>query len=395
MYLHVSYDLAIIDEIHKFLTDTRYTYLLMLRDRVKFWLALIGIIPPEKERDMIVGLAPIIDEITAEEAVRNNWIAPSIQYNLKLEFTDVDKIKYIKYSHMIGETLDLFRGSHLKVKYDNRPIFESDFDLIYACYTGKKLPHGYIEGKLFREMIAKQMGWSIDLDLTTEYGKQRDKYWNPNNIYDRTKAFQSIIRNRNELISNNDVKLKAVIDIVTKYDVPTIIFNENIDFVTQIADSLGVNAIAYHSRIESRPIWDDINNDWVRYKSGDKAGEPKKFGKDTIKSETIQGMISGKYKYLVTAKALDEGLTIPNLELVIITSGSTNPIQQGQRSARGLTIDDNNPTKQTKIFNLYFDDILIKGDNEGITIIKSRDKQKLIDRQVETAIELLNLDEIS
>jgi hypothetical protein len=82
-----------------------------------------------------------------------------------------------------------------------------------------------------------------------------------------------------------------------------------------------------------------------------------KFGKtmtesvDKIKEETIQGMITGKYKYLVTAKALDEGLTIPNLELVIITFGSNNPIQQGQRSARGSTIDVLNDKKQTKIFN--------------------------------------------
>ncbi len=384
-------DLVIVDEVHKFLSDKRYEVLKELRSKSKWWLNLLGIMPHEKDRDMICALAPVIDKITTQEAVEKGWVSPHIEYNICLEFSDEDRIRYIKLSSLIKDTLDIFKDVHRKVKYQNKELFQSDFELIYACYAGKKLSHGFVEGKKIREITANIMGWNTNLDLYTEYGRQRDKYWNPNNIYERCKSFSINVKLRNNIISNNNIKLDMINNLITKYPVPTIIFNESIDFVTKIADSLGKDAIAYHSQIESRPIWDNDNNDWFRYASGKKQGQPKMFGKDKIKEETIQGIINGKYKYLVTAKALDEGLTIPNLEQVIITAGSTNLIQQGQRKGRGTNIDINNPNKQTKIFNLYFNDIyLVDGG-----IIRSRDKTKLLERQTNSAIEISNLDEIS
>lgn len=385
------FDLVIVDEIHKFLTDIRYNILLELKSRAKWWLSLLGLMPHEKNRDMIIAVAPVIDEITQEEAIYKGWISPFIEYNVKLELSDIDKTRYIKFTNIIKETLTIFDGVHNRIQINGVKVFDSDFDLIYACYSGKRLPHNFIEGRTFRLMTAEVMGWYPSIDITTDYGKQRNEYWNPNAIYERCKNFTGIIKFRNEILANNDIKLNAIKDLIDKYPIPTIIFNESIDFVTKIANILGKDAIAYHSKIESRPIWNEDINDWIRYKTGDKKGEPKVFGKDTIRDETIKGIISGKYKYLITAKALDEGLTIPNLEQVIITAGSTNPIQQGQRIGRGLTIDNNNSSKQTKIFNLYFDDIIL--DNN--TIIKSRDKTKLLERQSKNAIEITMFDEIS
>lgn len=387
----LTYDLVIVDEVHKCLSEVRYDILTKLRLSAHWWINLLGIEPHEKEKDMISSLAPIIDRITPKEAIEKKWIAPSIEYNFRLDLSEEDKIRYIKYSNYMFETLDLFKGIHNKVLYNNQKLFESDFDVVYACFTGKKIPHGFVEGSKFRDMVADVMGWSRDLDLDTEYGSQRNVYWNPNAIYDRCKAFTRIVRERNNILTDNDVKLNAVLDIIKHNPVPSIIFNESIDFVVKIADALGKDAIAYHSRIESRPIWDDKMEDWIRYKTGAKQGEPKKFSKDFIKTEFLEGIILGKYKYLICAKALDEGVTIPNLEQVIITAGSTNPIQQGQRSARGCTIDINNPNKQTKIINLYFDDIHL----ESGKIIKSRDKAKLLERQTENVIDIISLDEIS
>ncbi len=385
------YDLVVVDEIHKMLSEVRYACLNELHVMSKWWLNLLGIMPNDKGKIMIESFAPVIDEITVDEAMSNNWVSDSIEYNLALELSDDDKLRYIRFTNMISETIKLFDGVHNRVLYNNQKIFESDFDLIYACYTGKKVKHGYVEGIKFREMVASVMGWQSNLDLTIEYNDERNKYWNPNAIYERTKLFTTIVKQRNEILANNEIKLNCVVDIIKKYNSPTIVFNESIDFVTKIADSLGKDAIAYHSKIESRPIWDDENNDWFRYKDGAKKDQPKMFGSSKIKDETIKGIISGKYKYLITAKALDEGLTIPNLEIVIITAGSTNPIQQGQRIGRGCTIDNNNPNKQTKVFNLYFDDIILE-DNK---IIKSRDKTKLIERQGKNAIYLMDLNEIS
>jgi len=128
----------------------------------------------------------------------------------------------------------------------------------------------------------------------------------------------------------------------------------------------------------------------LRYKGGKRAGEVKLFGKDVLRKSIIQNMKNGELLFLATARALDEGLDIPNLEMVITTAGTANPIQYTQRNARGKTVDIYNPDKVTKIINLYFDDFY---DEEG-NLNKSRDKTKLLYRQQEANSEVKYIKDI-
>jgi len=365
-----AFALLVVDEIHKFTTDQNIEVLKGLSGISKRRLGLTGTYP---NNYTISNLFPIVDRISETEALENNWISQFSEYNIPVSLTAEEKIKYIKFSKPIQETMELFRGKARQLDPKHQAV-RDDLDLIYSCYSGKKIRNvGYIHGERFRNGLAKLMGWSNNMDLTTEYNQQREQYWSPNNLYERCKQFKQFVERRNELLINNENKLKIIQEIIETNDVPTIIFNESTEFVNTIADELGDKAIPYHSNIKSRPMIDKETGQVIKFKTG----KVKMFGPVTLKNMAIEGIKSGEYKYLVTAKALDEGLNLPELEQVIITAGSSNPIQQLQRSGRAKAIDENNLSKITRIFNLYIDDFI---DETGETI-KSRDKSKLVERQ--------------
>ncbi len=358
----------IIDEIHKFSSDDNKQLLKDLWNNSKFRLALSGSYPRDR---FYTDMFPIVDTITEIEAIKKGWVSDFIEYNIPVQLGKKDRVRYEKYSKLISETLNLFKG---KTPYINKGVelVKSDMDLIYACYSGKRAFGKYIPGEAFRMPLVRAMGWSQDMDLSKESAKQINHYWNPNNLYERCKEFKHFVQNRNEILINNEEKLEAVLRLVENNTEPTIIYNSSIDFVNTIAGAIGNKAIQYHSKMKSAPVYDPDTGDFIRQKNG----KVKVFGATRMKTKAIEGIKSGKYLYLVTVKSLDEGLDIPELEKVIITAGSANPIQQIQRSARGKTISGNKE-KITKIYNLYIEDFI----SDFGELVKSRDKTKLIERQ--------------
>ena len=362
--------LLIVDELHKF-ADRSFRYSLdKLCEQSKFRLGLSGTYP--YNNSFILSKFPVVDVIYEHEAIEKGWITPFDEYNIPVQLTEEEQDRYIKYSAFISETIELFKGKRKYVDESGQYISD-DLQLIYACYSGLKYKKQYIKGNEIRDTLAKALGWKQNLNLSNNYNKKLDKYWNPNSIYERCKTFKNIVDYRNELINNNENKLKAVLEIIKLNDVPTIIFNDSIDFVNRLTEALGSKAIPYHSKIKSVPIYNEETNDWERYSTG----RIIKYGAKRLKKIAIDGIKSGKFKYLITVRSLDEGLDLPELEQVIVTAGSANPVQQKQRTARAKTVNFNNIDGISNIFNLYIDDFT----NSLGQSYKSRDKQKLIYRQ--------------
>ncbi|KAF5080410.1 hypothetical protein DSECCO2_120540 [anaerobic digester metagenome] len=370
--MYKTWDLFIVDELHRYSTPDSRNMIIQVAQMSASRLGLSGTYP-YKDRE-IKKWFPVFDVITEQEAAEKGWISDYIEYNIPVELDESDKIRYTNYSTFITETLELFKD---KARYMNGSIqlVEDDYDLIRACYVGAKVRYEnitYIPSEVFRNAVASIMGWNKNLDLSIPSNRELDIYWNPNNIYERCKQFTSYVSKRNEILINNNNKLNMVLSIIKANPVPTIIFNESIDFVERIADALGCEAIAYHSKIKSRFIYDEHGN-----KVCFSTGRPKIFGATKLKEEAIQGIKSGKYKYLITAKSLDEGLDLPELRQVIITAGSTNPISQIQRVGRVKTTDNKDLNKIAHIFNIYVEDF-VNGIGDKV---KSRDKSKLFSRQ--------------
>ena len=384
--------LIIVDEIHKYVTTTK-TY-----NRVKsicdnnFVLGLTGSLPTDSEHlRRFNELAPVVDTITEEEAIENKWITKYTEYNIPLAFPFDLQRRYVLLSEHIAETLQLFKGTAKLINsldiYDNIYLgFKSDYEVITACYVGRKdITSGrYLKPSEVREIVGKANGWKIELNLHNDYDKQIEQYWSPSNIYKRVYTFNNFVRERNEIINNHPSKIQTINNIIFRTKlVPTLIYVKSIEFAEELATTLNniatkEIAICYHSKIKSRPLVDINTGDFYKYKSGKKKDLPMIFGKIKLKRKYIEYLQSGVIKILITVESLNEGLNVPNLKRVIIAGASNNPITHYQRANRVRTIDENDIDKVSEVINIYFDDFTYSDKNE---LIISRDKSKIINKQ--------------
>lgn len=374
----VRYRLVIIDEIHKFVRLSNIDVHLANLVRIsKFRLGLLGILPDKEYVDLITQFAPVIDTVSYEDAIENKWIAKFREFNLGLTLTDSDKIRYARYTSRLKDTLQQFRGLHKLYKVNGVSVFNGELDLIISCHSGKKMLGKYVSSVKIRESVANLNGWNINLDLNNAEELEIDNRWNPVNLYNNCKVFKATMDSRNEIMINNDVKLKMIVDIMKLNPVPTIIFNESIEFVERVTAALneaGIKSVPYHSRIASRPLIDPATGEYFRTKTTDKI---KIFGKTLLKRYAADGLNQGYFTCLVTVKSLDEGFNCASIEQVITSGGNTNPITYSQRIARGNRINPLKLDKLTTIINLYFEDFVLPDNSH----INSRDKAKLISRQ--------------
>jgi len=382
--------LLIVDEIHRFTSDIRLNIISGKFIKYNNILGLTGSYP--YNNITINKYCPVIDKISETEAIRNNWISNFVEFNIKLDLTDEDKEKYIKHSNIMNEVFDIFKDSHKRLVYnDGRYIFNSDFEVIMACYSGKKIDNVYVKSHDVREALSQAMGYNTTLKLDTEYNKNIDKYWNPINIKNNVTKYYTAMQQRNVIHNYNEVKLKAVLELYLIYkDKNIITFNGSIDMADAITDSVNntiskIKAVSYHSKIKSKYITDFITGKILTTK----AGKPKKFSAIKQLDHIKQGFKYKFYNMLNTVNAVDEGFDLDILDMVITTSGSTNPVQYAQRTARGKTINYYNPNKITIIINLFFDDFI---DEKG-KFYKSRDKTKLKIRQQNKYIATFTMNE--
>ena len=388
-------DLLVLDEVHKLFTDEALNAIKFID--YKYILCLTGSKLNQKQVSILNSLnAPIVDSISEEEAVEQGWVSNSVEYNLAIQLDEHDKIRYAKYTAQITETLEIFKGVYKRINsVFKHTIFDSDFNLVLSCFTGvyykdknRNNSKTFIKPTVLRAILADTMGWTKDMSLDNEYNKRINKYWNPDNIFERAKKFKDFVKQRNDILICNRPKINAVIEILKRNSVPTICFNESIAMVDTLSDYFVTDGIPYHSAIESRYVINPNTGKPFCYKNG----EPKKLGQTSLKKLAINGIKRGMYKYLFTAQSLNEGLTIENIEQVITTGGSCNSMTHSQRIARGKTYDYLNPNKKCIIINLYIDDFNIDSKE-----VKSRDKQKLILRQQDSEnipIWISNIDEI-
>jgi len=398
--LEINYKLLIVDEVHKFTAPERYKLLSKLT--YTSILGLTGTYPTGSNKAKLDEYCPVVDTIYEQEALANKWISQFREYNIPCYLTDEDKERYEKFSIPIRETLDIFKNVHKKFRRtDNTFMFDSDYSLINACKSGVNTVDQlgrslYISATDIRYTTALFMDWSLSLDLSSDYGKSRNDNWHPDNIKVKAFIFADFVSKRNEILINNQIKADKVVELIKLFPNKTICFNESTFLADTITDNLNKAfdrpiATVYHTNITSRPLWDKVINDYIRYGSGAKKGEIKMFGKTTLRNIAIDGLRTGEYTVLLTAKALDEGLDIPSIEQVITTAGTANPIQYAQRGGRGKRVDAYNPNKVTKIFNLYFEDFI--GVNG--TLVKTRDKQKLINNQRERGSNVIWISDIN
>ena len=387
--------LLIVDEIHMFCSPKGRMIIDKTNCNYKFILGLTGTFPVGEPAMFLYNWCPIIDSIPKEVAIANGWIATTMEYNVPLQLNVTDIDRYIRHSEPISEILDLFKGKSNLLMLRGRKMFDNDYALITGCYAGitvKALDGGsqYIHASKVRELLAMAVGWTVTLDLNLPYNQNINVNWHPESIKENAVQFNEHVRLRTEIINNNDIKINAAVQIFKANPVPTICFSESTEFADRLADRINDlfpgKAICYHSNIASTPLIDPITGLFITYKNG----KIKMFGKDKLKQRAIEGLRSGEFWFLSTVRAVDQGLDVPEIAQVIIASGTLNPLQHAQRSARASTIDIKNINKVALIINLYFNDMFDSNNK----LYLCRDKIKLRARQVNSRNEVHWLSDI-
>lgn len=389
--------LLIIDEIHKFINSEENVNILASLN-FKYHLGLTGSILTSIQKLNLKALKfPVIDVITEEEAIRNNWLADYDEYNIPLELTENEKKRFKTTTDIILEISNNFRDIYKTVNSKfKKIIFKSDYELLQSCYIGIQTYNNgvrgeFIKAETMRLIVAALKGYVKDKQFDNDLDKRKQLYWNPDNIHTLAKNYIKNINTRNNYLKHNINKVNAVLKILNFIQAPTIVYNESIEMIDQLYDSLNPKvAVKYHSAIESTYMYYD-NGEVIRYLSGEKKGQPKLFGKTTIKKQAIERIKSGQALYLITGRSLNESLDLPNIRYIICTAGDSNPSTYDQRVSRGKTINPDDLNKKCVIINLYIDNFYM--DNEFVI---SRDKEKLMLRQnnVKNTIWLENIDDL-
>ena len=389
-----KYYLSIFDEGHKYTSDINYDKI--LHNKGIFNLVLTGTMPPKDSvaYNRIISFCPIVDVISEATAIAEKWISNYKEYNIRLNMSKQDEIQYSLYTAKITNILQKYKDNHNLFKKDEHNIFETELDLLIGARAGKKFRLDgrpvFIHAHSIRESIANNHGWTKDMKLLDSDSIMINKQFHPDVILNDAKILKSVIDSRNQIMHDNIIKLEAVKEIVSWNIGRGIIFNETIDF----SNKLGLvipNSFVYHSEIPSQPMIDPTTGDYYKMKGKGRETELKIFGMKKIKEILVQMFTLNKLDFIIAAKAINEGLSINAIDLVVNTGGTINTITHDQRAGRAKRIDFDNPNKIVTIINLYFDDfILANGKLE-----KSRDKAKLIIRQQYAKSNVIWINELS
>lgn len=379
----INCDLLIIDEIHKLSTVDRVRLADSNWIKYKFILGLTATVPETGlAKECINKFCPVVHVISEELSIEKNFTSDYIEYNYGVELTDDERKDYDECDSIMKEIYmkfacdDSFYASLIKVK--------NVFDLINACYTGVAYKNydgkwRVIDKEYYIEKLSEYKGWRKDKAIVTQIDKDIHEHYSPSAIFETAKKYNIVMRRRNDIINNAKNKMKASLEIVKLFrDSKIIIFGESTDMADNTANLINMTlgekigfspklamagynnelyrpiALSYHSNVKSKPVYDEETKDFIRYKTGSKKGRVKLFGSSYFKKQAIEAIKSGEIKILCTARALDEGFNVEDLEIAIIQSGSRNPIQHGQRTGRVKRISFNKD--RAIIVNLYCKD---------------------------------------
>lgn len=272
-----------------------------------------------------------------------------------------DVEQYVKATEYINNSISIF-GS---------------FDAIEKARVGDI--NNNISSAAVRDMIARNNGWSIELDMTSDFNKRVDEVYNPNSLLERANCVYTIMRERRNLVANNNCKLDVVKRIVkANPDKKILIVSKKGEFASTIADHLnteGSVCIDYHNELQSRPIMNDEGTDYIRYKSGENKGKIKMFGEKAISTYHL-GLFNLNAYSCLSIKSSSNPKLKTAIDLVIFTSPLCDDIIDFKKRFADVTFN----TMPNIVYLIYCDGTIEsdklydKKNNNLFTIVDETEK---------------------
>lgn len=333
--LTIKTDLLILDEIHRFASIEFMKVFNLVQYR--FILGLTATIERlDGNHSLLVSHAPVVDTISLSEARINKWISEYIEFNLGITMTDADQKVY----------------DEITMKYNKFfKMFGFDFDLAMKCQAGKSKSPGGIDGPTVRLQYAMIMGWDSVKDANNKH-----HLWHPDTIAGYAIQFGKYMRLRKEYLYKAQCKIDMAEKLANHFTGRKIItFSESTEFADRVTNVIP-GSLSYHSYIPGETIEVDkrrvfkteaasikfydskVNTLKTLKRTGKEViwKEAKKLSPKFTRSEMLRKFEDNRYNLRVinTAKALDQGLDVADIEIAMIFSRTSNPTQQIQRIGR-------------------------------------------------------------
>jgi RNA polymerase primary sigma factor len=275
----IDVDLLILDEIHRYNSPVfskvfekiEYTYIM----------GLTATLPEGEKYNLTRERCPIFERVPLREALKQEWVAPFMVYNLGISLSYSETKQY----------------DRLNKKYHKHfAAFNHNFGLAMECLQQDDRARSY----------ARQQNWD----------------------YDRVKMHAAqFIRNvqkRKKLLYNSATKVKAAKALIKRFpDRRIISFSQSISAANKIREYLPDRVVTYHS---------------------DMTGNEQEEAIEDFRDE------GNGFRVLSTSQALDQGADLPKIDMAIVVSGTSKPLQSIQRLGRTIRKDED---KRAVIVEIY------------------------------------------
>lgn len=309
--------------IEKSYQESKFTLVVITNPNIKL-----------NKRTAIQGILPNIHiGINDNDLQQSKINVPVTEYRHPIYLNEEDTNQYKKYSDFIKDSMTVF----------------GDFDMVELCRNGDKMCN--VSAMSICNNIARQNGWTPELDMSVEFNVQIDKVYNPNAIHERAQLIYNIARERKNLVCNAKSKIDEVINIVKANPYKGIVIvSKSGEFANEISDRLNKENILcglYHNEIPSSYMPDE-NGETITYKNGINKGKPKLFKAKSLSTYWMQCYIYGETHILSMKATSDTDLAI-DIDIVIFTTTLVDDIFKFKARFRNCNFKGNN----TEIHRIY------------------------------------------
>ena len=294
--------------------------------------------------------------------------SPVEEYWYGIDLSDEDKIQYDKCTEFINNTVAIF----------------GNLDNIQCAKNGnQKLD---ISASKFRYDLAKQNGWSEELDMKVEYNKMIDNNYNPNVLFEKACAFFNVSAERRNILFNNKNKLNGIYNICLKnIDKKILIVSKNGEFAAAITNYINTMMGKYvcgdfHNHIEDM-LAVDPHGKPILVRCGKDKGKPKIIKSCAISSLNERKFNNGEINIL-SAKVSSNAKLAINVDIVIFTDGISSDIIEVKSRFTNSTF--NVPTIAHRLFSndtIEQKKLLEKTQPANIKIYNTNEKNAIFDEK--------------
>lgn len=286
-------DMLVLDEMHAY-TSPVFSTIFDLLD-YRYLLGMTATLRDDTDRNQILhAKCPIFDEVTLAECLKNGWVAPFQIYNYGLTLSE-QEMRY--YKDLSGKFNKAFG------------LFGHDLNLAFSC----------LNDPLVRRRYAKQKGWDPKRLVGTAANMVRNMKERKEFLY----HYHGLFTHAKQIIDAHGDNRK----IIT--------FSQSTESADRMSELLGDRAMSYHSNLTAT----EINGE--------------KYTGKALKDKIIELYNDGVIDTLNTAKALDQGVDIEDIDMSLVCSGTSSALQALQRTGRQIRAKEG---KRACEINMYIRD---------------------------------------